>query len=111
MYYSTKSASIGVQMGHPEALVINELNMESYLRGVVPVEMDEVHTVAVDDGPIRFDPNSSPHDHFVCRVCGAISDVSASRVAPLAGIPTTGYEVEATEGVFRGRCPECVDHL
>lgn len=74
------------------------------------VEMDEVRAVAVDDGPVRFDPNSSPHDHFVCRVCGAITDVTASEVAPLADPPVKGYEVEVTEVVFRGRCRECVDH-
>ena len=72
------------------------------------VEMDEVHAVVIDDGPVRFDPNSSPHQHFVCRVCGAIADVQASGVSALAGGDASGYEVEATEVVFRGRCPECI---
>jgi Fe2+ or Zn2+ uptake regulation protein len=71
----------------------------------------------------RFEPAGSvaryearvgdDHHHVVCRSCGAIADVDravgsvACRTAP----DDTGFELDRTEIVFWGLCPECVAAL
>jgi hypothetical protein len=60
------------------------------------------------DASTRFDPNLEPHHHLVCDVCGRIDDVHAE--FPGVAVPASvdaGFEVTATEIVFRGRCAEC----
>jgi Fe2+ or Zn2+ uptake regulation protein len=60
----------------------------------------------------RFDPNTAPHHHAVCEVCGAISDVPAPAEAlPLDGAVTRavpGFAVRAVERIYRGACLSCV---
>jgi Fe2+ or Zn2+ uptake regulation protein len=71
--------------------------------------MGELSTLAVGTGPTRFDPNLEPHHHLVCEQCGRIDDLHAE--FPGVALPTqgasTGFEVRATEIVFRGRCASC----
>lgn len=75
------------------------------------VELGEVRAVSVDNGAVRFDPNNTGHDHFVCRDCGRVSDVCASRprlvAAPGGEALDDGYAVETSEIIFRGRCAAC----
>lgn len=72
--------------------------------------MGELSPLDVGSGPTRFDPNLEPHHHLVCDVCGRIDDLHAS--FPGVSIPAhgdaAGFEVTATEIVFRGRCASCV---
>ena len=70
--------------------------------------MGELHAVDLGTGSARFDPNTSPHHHLVCTVCGRVDDLDAE--FPGVTIPRgnpLGFEVTATEIVFRGRCHEC----
>lgn len=72
------------------------------------VDLGEIQAVDVGTGPVRFDPNTGRHDHFVCTRCRKVLDVHAEVPAELASTRYPGYEVEAAEIVFRGRCPQCV---
>lgn len=62
-------------------------------------------TVETDGGCMHFDADTSPHAHFVCRVCGQITDL------PLHddGAPWTaqGYTVDSVKTVVYGTCPHC----
>jgi Fe2+ or Zn2+ uptake regulation protein len=70
--------------------------------------MGELQVADLGTGSARFDPNTDPHHHLVCTVCGRVDDLDAS--FPGVAIPDgnpLGFEVEATEIVFRGRCRDC----
>ncbi|MGQ0432638.1 MAG: Fur family transcriptional regulator [Microthrixaceae bacterium] len=71
--------------------------------------MGELSVLDLGTGPTRFDPNLDPHHHLVCEACGRIDDLNAS--FPGVAIPRTpeaaGFEVTATQIVFRGRCAAC----
>ena len=71
--------------------------------------MGELSALDVGTGSTRFDPNLEPHHHLVCDECGRIVDLHAD--FPGVVVPPTGeakgFEVTATEIVFRGRCAEC----
>jgi Fe2+ or Zn2+ uptake regulation protein len=71
--------------------------------------MGELSALDVGTGSTRFDPNLEPHHHLVCDECGRIDDLHAhfpGVVVPPTG-EAAGFEVTATEIVFRGRCAEC----
>jgi Fe2+ or Zn2+ uptake regulation protein len=71
--------------------------------------MGELSTLDLGTGSTRFDPNLEPHHHLVCDVCGRIDDLDVdfpSVVVPSTG-ESAGFEVTATEIVFRGRCARC----
>jgi Fe2+ or Zn2+ uptake regulation protein len=71
--------------------------------------MGELNALDVGTGSTRFDPNLEPHHHLVCDVCGRVDDLHAD--FPGVAVPrrpeTRGFEVTATEIVFRGRCATC----
>ena len=59
---------------------------------------------------VRYDADLSPHYHFVCDGCGAITDLekpegSDARVAGL--MHARGYTLTEHLLEFRGRCPGC----
>ncbi len=70
--------------------------------------MGELSALDLGAGPTRFDPNLEPHHHLVCETCGGIDDLHTA--FPGVSVPPTkarGFEVTATEIVFRGRCARC----
>lgn len=72
------------------------------------VEMGEIRLLDVGTGSGRFDPNLRAHHHLVCHGCSKVSDVHVD-VGPLrlTDSQRQGFEVTATEVVFRGTCPDC----
>lgn len=67
-----------------------------------------IRPLNLGSGGMRFDPNSSPHAHLVCRKCGAISDVPLDN--PSFQIPQNleqGFAIEGYEVILRGLCPSC----
>ncbi len=79
------------------------------------VSLGELGAVSVNSGAARFDPNVSPHAHFVCRACERIFDVIASRPhlisthPDMAGVASADEDlaVETAEIIFRGSCASC----
>ena len=59
---------------------------------------------ALSEGPTRFDPNTSPHDHAVCDACGSVVDVVQGKVG---GKAPRGFQVRLVERIFRGLCAGC----
>jgi Fe2+ or Zn2+ uptake regulation protein len=70
--------------------------------------MGEIHALDLGTGSARFDPTTQPHHHLVCVICGRVHDLEAE--FPDVAVPVgndLGFEVTATEIVFRGRCRDC----
>jgi Fe2+ or Zn2+ uptake regulation protein len=67
-------------------------------------------------GAARFDPNTTPHNHAVCDVCGAVLDVPVKSLEPEAsGVARVhavapGFAVKHVDKVYRGTCARCVLH-
>jgi Fe2+ or Zn2+ uptake regulation protein len=73
-------------------------------------EMGEIVALDLGTGAARFDPNLDAHHHLVCGRCGKVIDVYAD--ASTVEVPASerhGFDIAATEVVFRGTCPECRD--
>ena len=73
--------------------------------------MGELSALNLGTGSTRFDPTLDAHHHLVCDACGTIEDLH--HVFPGVVLPPAaaeGFEVHATEIVFRGRCESCAAH-
>lgn len=72
--------------------------------------MGELAQLDLGTGSARFDPTLDHHHHLVCTQCGTVADLHANFpdvVVPRAA--AQGFDVDATEIVFRGRCHACVE--
>jgi len=93
-----------VQLDHPD------LHLSTIYRTLEALEQLGVVTRAdLGQGRAVYHPVERAHHHLVCVDCGRIDDLPGS----FPGVPAPadrladGFEVTATEIVFRGRCATC----
>jgi len=55
---------------------------------------------------LRYDATISPHVHFRCRSCGAVSDLDGFPAPVLSEVPA-GYLLESSHFHAEGLCPSC----
>jgi len=72
-------------------------------------EQGLIERVGSDGARARFDANTSPHAHFVCKMCGAVSDIPAS---PDYSIPSPNPKapyglIHSVHLEYRGVCRKC----
>lgn len=70
---------------------------------------DQIQKLITEDGVLHFDYNVNPHDHFVCRNCGAMSDLNnlqSDDVLLQARAQCKGY-VEKCVVTCYGLCEKC----
>lgn len=72
------------------------------------LDAGEIRLVEVTDASNRYDKNTAPHDHVICPVCGAVSDVFWGDLTPLfkekSGLDIISYELN-----LRALCENCRD--
>ncbi len=72
-------------------------------------ELGKVRRVTSLNGNERYDAICGDHVHFICRECGAISNLEEAdvqgifRSVPLAA----GFEPSQLDLLITGRCPKC----
>ncbi len=65
-----------------------------------------VKEIGIDSSKRRFDPDVSPHHHFICKKCGKIIDVKCEYDIYLPK-ELNECEVEDYQLVFYGYCKDC----
>jgi len=79
-------------------------------------EMGEVRKVIVDELRRRYDVNTEPHQHAVCRQCRRIVDVREEEIGggellrqalEQVDLSARGFIVEGASVEFAGLCGEC----
>ena len=73
-------------------------------------DLGEIQKLACGDGKDRFDWNTTPHYHFVCRCCGAVTDLPLSPVEglQLQAEQASGGTVDSHTVYFYGSCAGCL---
>jgi Fur family peroxide stress response transcriptional regulator len=66
-----------------------------------------IRRVSATDGIGRFDANLIPHQHLICRVCGAMTDVSIPQLHKAALPVVAGFTVEELDIRLLGSCRKC----
>ena len=60
-------------------------------------------------GAMRYDANLTPHDHFMCQLCGGIRDIDiADIVSPLISEQVGGCQITGRL-VVQGSCVSCME--
>jgi Fe2+ or Zn2+ uptake regulation protein len=67
-----------------------------------------LRTVYTAQRVVRYDAMVSEHDHFVCEICAAVSDLSGGVEArDHQALERDGYRVRAEVRTLYGICPRC----
>jgi Fe2+ or Zn2+ uptake regulation protein len=70
--------------------------------------LGQVALLDLGTGSVRVDPNvEADHQHLVCVSCGLVRDVPLTDLPRLPARHRRGFEPDAVEVIFRGRCEEC----
>ena len=70
----------------------------------------QIVSVGVVDGLERFDGDLTPHPHFICQVCGAVSDLKTVTLPETllpAAARETGARITGCTCNLRGICKTC----
>jgi Fur family ferric uptake transcriptional regulator len=69
----------------------------------------KIRTLLLDEQGARFDPETSPHDHFVCARCGRVIDLFLRRARriDLSPLAKQGYVVTTHNLTVHGMCQVC----
>ena len=73
------------------------------------VDDGKIRTLLLDGQGARFDPETSPHDHFVCGRCGRVADLFLRdpRRVDLSSLAKQGYVVTTHTLTVHGMCRLC----
>lgn len=67
-----------------------------------------MRALSIDDKRVFFDPNTSPHAHFLCSTCKKLIDVPiSSELMRTAACSSEIDSVTSSEIFFYGVCTEC----
>ena len=85
--------------------VISDLSLGTVYRNLnLFKEEGKAVCVATVNGQERFDGNTAPHAHFICRGCGGVMDVDV-KAAPV--YPNIDARIEGYHLNFYGLCQGC----
>ena len=73
-------------------------------------DMGELLRLRVGDGVDHFDATTTPHYHFICKECGAVSDLDLSNMQSIneaAGKDFKG-RIDGHVTYFYGTCEHCL---
>lgn len=82
-----------------------DLSLGTVYRNIAMFKQDGTAiTVANVNGLERFDGNTEPHAHFICKSCGKVEDLMEQ---PLPDYPLVDGVVEDCQLIFHGICSLC----
>ena len=87
---------------------IPDLSLATVYRNLGQFRKDgTIQVIGNVDGEERYDGDTSPHSHFICRSCGKVADLPMSEVA----MPDTSGvgKTESCSVTFYGCCNECLE--
>src|SRR5919197_323934 len=80
-------------------------------RLVIHEALGLVRRLRPGSGAALYDPRSVPHQHAVCRSCGAVQDIEAhvDATGAVAAARRAGFQPDGAETVVSGLCASCAD--
>ncbi len=68
-------------------------------------DVGEIQQLSIAEDRVNFDPDTSPHHHFLCEKCGDIYDVDET--LDLYQPSINGHMVKKTQVFYYGICSRC----
>lgn len=71
---------------------------------------NEIIKLSCGDGSDRFDGNTIPHNHFLCRCCNRVLDLEMEPIDHINVIAGAGFpgKIEGHITYFYGVCEDCL---
>lgn len=66
-----------------------------------------VHCLTITPEEMRYDYETKPHHHLLCKQCGRIIDVNV-RCTYAEAMEIEGHRIEEIQGYFKGICKDCL---
>ena len=66
-----------------------------------------LNVMTITGSELRYDINTEPHHHFLCRECGRIFDMNI-KCPYLEKAKTAEHKIEEIHGYFKGICKDCL---
>lgn len=66
-----------------------------------------IQTITITSSEKHFDFRRDMHHHFLCRICGTITDINIC-CPNIETISKLGYKIEEVHGYFKGICKNCL---
>ena len=75
-------------------------------------EIGEIIKISTGYGPDRYDYNTKPHYHFICRQCGRVMDLDLDFNDNLVhrAQDATEHTIESCSVSFTGLCADCASN-
>ena len=93
---------------------IPDLSMATVYRNLTRFRQEGlIQCVATVKGVERFDANTDPHVHFICRHCDAVIDLHEMHIPPQLieeAATLTGGQIDLCSLSFTGLCRECLSN-
>lgn len=72
-------------------------------------EIGEILKISTGTGPDRFDANTAPHYHFICKSCGSVIDLSIESIEHINTLASQNFpgQIEGHCTYFYGTCCNC----
>ena len=72
-------------------------------------ELGMVMKISCNDGNEHYDPNVEPHYHFICRGCGAVSDIEMDNIDFINTLAEKNFDgkIYGHNAYFYGICGCC----
>ncbi len=76
-------------------------------------DMGEIQRLHLGDGIDRFDADTSPHCHFICRKCSCVQDLSMDSIDSILNTARQHFDGQITGHVtyFYGMCKKCASAI
>lgn len=73
------------------------------------VKEGTVREIMVPSAPSRYDKTTRIHAHFICKLCGAVSDITVDEPRIMTEVISKNKNrIDEAEIIFRGTCPQCL---
>ncbi|MHB8235778.1 MAG: Fur family transcriptional regulator, partial [Solirubrobacteraceae bacterium] len=111
---TTLEEAHGEHLSADEVHIRAQLSMPTIGRGTVYTTLTELTEIGALSAvglpePVRYEANTSPHDHFRCRVCARLFDLDGEP-ATLGELDDDRFEVERVSVHAEGVCADCRDY-
>lgn len=73
-------------------------------------DLGEIRKLTTANGADRYDGNLTPHNHFICRKCGAVLDMRNVQAEEIIRQESDAFpgRIEGCTVYFQGVCKECI---
>lgn len=70
----------------------------------------EILKISTGDGPDRFDGNTAPHNHFICKRCHSVMDLKMDNIDHIKEAAGQNFDgqIDSYITYFTGTCHDCM---